>query len=196
MQTPLEISYRHVEKDDEIDALIRAKAAKLEQVCPYMTTCRIAVERPQEHQRFGNPYRVRIAMFVPPGHELVVSREPADNEMHQSLDAVVRSAFEAARRQLQELVERQRREIKVHEEQQPQGVIGRLFREDGYGFVKTPNGREIYFHRNSVVNGRFEDLSVGAAVRFNEVEGEKGPQASSLQLVEAAQSGMVDGPEA
>ena len=82
------------------------------------------------------------------------------------------------------MVERQRKDVKSHPDHVPNGVIERIFPEAGYGFVRTSNGREVYFHRNSVVNGRFEDLSVGAGVRFVEEEGDKGPQASTLQLMQ------------
>jgi len=50
----------------------------------------------------------------------------------------------------------------------------------------TPDGREIYFHRNAVLNGDFEKLRLGAEVIFNEADGEKGPQASGLRLAERA----------
>ena len=48
----------------------------------------------------------------------------------------------------------------------------------GYGFIETRDGREVYFHRNSVVDGKFDALSAGVRVRFAEERGEKGPQAT------------------
>ena len=54
---------------------MREKAAKLKHVCDAIISCRIAIERPHRHEKTGNPYRVRIAMTVPPGKELVVTRE-------------------------------------------------------------------------------------------------------------------------
>lgn len=188
MQVPLNLSFRHIDKNPELEALIAEKVAKLEQVCPYLTSCRIAIEKPQEHLRTGSGYRVRIEVKVPPGHTVVASREPGEGMLHENLEMVVRSTFDALRRRLRELVERQRQEIKSHPEQQPDGYITRLFLDEGYGFVTTPNGREIYFHRNSVVNSRFEDLSVGASVRFVEEIGDKGPQASTLQVLQPTQA--------
>jgi cold shock CspA family protein len=44
----------------------------------------------------------------------------------------------------------------------------------------------VYFHRNSVLHGDFERLSVGTEVRFSPEEGEKGLQASSVQVISNA----------
>jgi cold shock CspA family protein len=47
----------------------------------------------------------------------------------------------------------------------------------------TADGREIYFHRNALVGGSFDALEEGTEVRFAEVDGEKGPQASTVHVV-------------
>jgi cold shock CspA family protein len=47
-------------------------------------------------------------------------------------------------------------------------------------FIITPEGRELYFHENSVLNGGFAKLEVNSEVRFSESMGEEGPQATSL----------------
>ena len=52
----------------------------------------------------------------------------------------------------------------------------------GFGFLKTSDGREVYFHRNSVLNDAFPRLKVGTRVTFAEEEGDKGPQASTVRL--------------
>ena len=49
---------------------------------------------------------------------------------------------------------------------------------------EAPDGRDIYFHRNSVTAGRFADLKAGVHVRFTEAVGDKGPQASAVAPVE------------
>ena len=53
--------------------------------------------------------------------------------------------------------------------------------EDGYGFLESPDGRELYFHRNSVLHNEFERLELGDCVTFSEEEGQRGPQASSVK---------------
>jgi cold shock CspA family protein len=49
--------------------------------------------------------------------------------------------------------------------------------------LRTNDGREIYFHQNSVLNGAFPKLKVGTRVIFSEEVGNKGPQASTVKLL-------------
>jgi cold shock CspA family protein len=185
MKVPLEISFHGMASDASIETLVREELGKLERICNYIGSCRVAIEQPQKHQRTGNPYRVRIDMTLPPGHELVVRREPTEGNMHDTLPVVLNGAFKAARRQLQKQVERQRGNIKSHsEEQEAVALVMKLFPDGGYGFLKTPDGRELYFHEHSVLHGKFDRLCIGAVVRFTEEMGDEGPQASSLELID------------
>jgi len=185
MKVPLEIAFKGIEHADEVETLIREEADKLERVCQYISSCRVAVERRQRHQEVGNPYRVRIDMTVPPGHELVVKREPSKGDMHDPLDIVIKHAFQAAARQLRKLVEQQRGNVKVHPDQQVMAVVHKLFPREGYGFLRTVDTQdEIYFHRNSVLHDDFDRLLIGLGVRYTAVLGEKGLQATSVQIVD------------
>ena len=56
------------------------------------------------------------------------------------------------------------------------------FPDAGYGFIVSADGRDVYFHRNSVRNERFEDMEEGMEVVFVEEQGLRGPQASSVKL--------------
>ena len=71
--------------------------------------------------------------------------------------------------------------MKYHEEL-PHAVISNLFPDNGYGFLTTPDGMEVYFHANSVLNKDFAGLKVGMKVRFVREKGDKGPQASSVTV--------------
>ena len=48
----------------------------------------------------------------------------------------------------------------------------------------SPDGREVYFHRNSVLNDGFDGVKIGDRVRFAEEQGAEGPQASSVTVVQ------------
>jgi cold shock CspA family protein len=192
MQIPLEFSFRGVEESEEIKDLIRRRVGKLEHVCGYIVRCRVAVEMPHQHQRSGNRYRVLIEIKVPHRHDLVIRRQSGKGDMHDSLPAVLRKAFDAARRELKRLVDRQHREVKSHPETQAKGFVVRLYREEGYGFIEATDGREIYFHRNSVLQDDFARLEVGTHVRFVEEEGEKGPQASTVQMARKPTSRIAE----
>jgi len=106
-------------------------------------------------------------------------RNPPADHAHEDAFVTVRDAFNAARRRLQDRRRRVQGQVKRHDAP-PQGRVIRMFPEEGYGFIESADGREIYFHRNAVVNGGFDRLAVGAAVRFAETEGDKGAQASTV----------------
>lgn len=140
MQIPLEITYRGVRKTAAMEDFIRRKPRKLERICNYTTSGRVAVESSREHQRSGSPYRVRIYLSVPPWHELVVKRQESEGHLHQEFPTVVRVAFEAAERQLKELVERQRGEVKTHPEQERMAFVDKLFPEENTALSKPRKG--------------------------------------------------------
>jgi len=183
MKPILQVHYGNVNKTLFIEDLIQKKVAKLQQVCADLISCRVSIERPQQHQRVGNPYRVRLDLKAP-GQEIVTIRESSKGNMHDPLAKVITDAFTAARRQLKEYRERKQGEVKFHPEQQIQAIVVRLFPGEDYGFLNTFDGREIYFHRNSVLHGDFDRLEIGTGVRFEEEMGEKGPQATSVQIVD------------
>ncbi|ERT09937.1 'Cold-shock' DNA-binding domain protein [Lyngbya aestuarii BL J] len=185
MKIPTEITYHHLEKTEAIDSLVREKIAKLEQFCDYMNSCRVVIEKTHDHPKMGSPYRVRLDITVPPGHELAVDRSPDEGIQYEALETVIREAFDAARRQLVELVERQRQwDRNSPSQQQMVAIVTQLFTEEGYGFLRTIDvDREIYFHKNSVLNNDFERLTVGTGVRYVEEQGENGPQATTVKIV-------------
>lgn len=188
MLLPLQIDYRDVENVPEIDELIRKKASHLERICDHINSCRIIVEKVEKHTRTHQEYHVRLDIRIPPGHEIVVSRDGGRSAPHMELEAEVRWAFETAEKQLRELVEKQHGDIKVHPYQEVQGVIKWINVKDSCGFILTLDGREIYFHRNSVLHERFETLKPGMGVRFSEEMGEKGPQATSVKITDVQES--------
>lgn len=131
MELPVQITYRNMEPSDAVTARIEAEAAKLDEFFPRITSCRVVVEAPHRHHKWGELFHVRIELGVP-GKELVVSHEPSphatlshDDEAalrkhieihpeHKDVYVVVRDAFGSARRQLQDYVKRLRGEVKAH----------------------------------------------------------------------------------
>lgn len=181
MQLPIEITYRGVDKTDEIDGFIRDKATRLDKFCDHITRCDVIVEQPNHAQHSGNPFHVRIDLTVPPGHELVVDEKPTKHEMHEPLTKVVNVAFKAMERQLKELVDRQQQRVKTHVE--AHALVTKIFPAEGYGFITDMQGRDVFFDRDSLANGDFDALKIGAEVRFDEGHGDKGAQATSVHVV-------------
>jgi cold shock CspA family protein/ribosome-associated translation inhibitor RaiA len=199
MIIPLQISFRNMQPSEAVEVRVREEVAKLEAFYEGIMRCRVVVELPHKHHKKGDLYHVRIDLTVP-GAELVVKNEPSlhaglrqiDSEKesksyeahtaHKDVFVVIRDAFKDARRQLQDYARRMRGQTKVHVPQ-PSGRVSRLFPEDGYGFLTTPEGTEVYFHKNSVLHDEFDRLTIGARVAFNEEMGEKGAQASTVRTI-------------
>ena len=182
MQKPIQLSWRHVQPSEPLAERIREKAAGLERFEPRLTGCAVTLEAPGHHHRHtGSQYRVRIELSVP-GEKLVVGRDPSKTTGHDDLYAAVDAAFHEARRQLRDHADRMRHDVKAHAEP-ARAVVARLFQEEGYGFLETREGRELYFHEHSVLHGDFTRLTVGDVVRFAEEPGDEGPQASTVALV-------------
>ena len=108
METETTITYRNVPADPQIETLVRREAAKLERHGRRLVSCRVAIEQPQQHQRDGNRFRVRLTIGAGLRQPIVVTREPGDHDMHQSLRTIVQEAFRAARRQLEDTIDARR----------------------------------------------------------------------------------------
>lgn len=176
MQRPLKIISRDFDLTEPIETEIRRKAATLENFYPRLSGCEVTVRAPAiKHHRKGGPFNVGIRLTAP-GKELAV-----EHQAEEELSVAIREAFDAARRQLEDYAREQRGSVKTHEPAQLGRVI-RLEAREGFGFLQSDDGREIYFHRNSVLGGAFDKLHIGAEVRFAEEVGDEGPQATTVVL--------------
>ncbi|MFW5996601.1 MAG: HPF/RaiA family ribosome-associated protein [Verrucomicrobiota bacterium] len=185
MDVPLEIACPDFEKTEAIDNLIQEQAAKLERICSHLISCRVTLEMPQKSQGSGNQFQVRIETHIPPKHHLTVRRESRQSKSAQDpLNAVIHEAFEAMEEQVHKTVDKQRGHVKKHPQQETSGFVSKVFPEEGYGFIESVNGDEIYFHKNSVLHDDFERLQVGTGVRFVEDAGENGAHATTVQSVD------------
>jgi len=181
---PLEITFRDIGPSPAVEARVRKEAAKLQRFHQRIVSCRVVVAAPDRHKHKGKLYFVRIQIAVPNGN-LWINRRSPYNHAHEDVYVAIRDAFDAATRRLEEKVSKKmNKEIKRHEAP-PHGVVSRLFRERGYGFIRTPDEREIYFNDLSVVNDGFKRLGVGSEVRYVLApdDGPEGPQASTVKPI-------------
>ena len=201
MKLPLQITFRNVPASAATEKWIQDQANKLENLYGRVMACRVMIETPHAHHRKGTPYHVRIDLTVP-GGELVVKHEPTISKRlnqsgetqlrkgleistpHKDLRLAIHNAFQKAGRRLADYARKQSGRIKAHEPPL-EARVSRLEPEKGYGFLLTSDGREVYFHKNSVLNRRFGKLSVGTRVVFSEELGDKGPQATSVRITSA-----------
>jgi ribosomal subunit interface protein len=179
-----EIAFRDMTPSQRIENIIQKKVSKIEKVFNHISACRVIVEAPHKHRIRGNLFHVRVDLSAPQA-ELVASRDVSANNAHEQIEVALRDAFDAIVRQLQKHKEKLR--LDYHSpDRLPTGVVKEIFPYDDYGLIETSDGREIYFHRNSVVDGDFDRLGVGDELRFNEELGAKGPQASTVHFARHA----------
>ncbi len=68
------------------------------------------------------------------------------------------------------------------------GTIKRLM-DRGFGFIKTEQEEDIFFHRNSLEGVEFNSLSEGQEVEFEKGQGRDGrPAATKVRLAETQAS--------
>jgi cold shock CspA family protein len=101
-----------------------------------------------------------------------------------ALPELIRKTFDSARREVNKIVDKQAGQVKAPPQQQKLAMVERVIRDEDYGFLRTLDGRQLYFHRNSVLHNHWERLTVGVAVRYTEELGKKGPQATTMEMVE------------
>jgi cold shock CspA family protein/ribosome-associated translation inhibitor RaiA len=182
METPPQITFQDFTPSDAARAKVEAETARLDEFFDRITDCRVVVRRGGHRRHRGDLFEVSIHLSLPEGRSVDVSRNPGADHAHEDLLVAVRDAFAAARRQLQEEARKMRGDVK-HHEAPPLATVKTLIAEQGYGFVESADGREIYFHRNAVIDGAFDDLEVGQRVAIHEDVGEKGPQASTVRVI-------------
>jgi ribosomal subunit interface protein len=181
MTAPVQITYRTFPPSEAIEARVHERAARLLRIQPRITGIHVVVEATNRHGRKGHLFHVRIDATMPRG-EVVINREAHDKRAHEDVYVAIRDAFNAAERRLKATVERKRGQ-KKHHEAPPHGRV--LAKHDNYGFLRTADGQELYFHRNAVTDDAFDLLAVGEEVRFVEADddAEKGPQASAVTRI-------------
>ena len=181
MQTPLQLEIKGLRPSAHLRQSIEANLAKLERRYGRMTSCRVAIRAPDAHHKMGEPYFVSVRIAIPGRRDVSVKPPRTAQDPRQGdLTFAVGDAFRRADRQLRDhaafLKGRQK-----SRRQEPSGKVLRINRQGQFGFLQTVDGREIYFHANSVLDGKFKQLKPGSQVRFHEEAGEKGSQASTVR---------------
>ena len=180
---PIEIGFRNMDRSDYVEANIREKIEGLQRFYDRIHYLRVIVEAEHRRGHKGHLYRAHITIGVP-GKDIIVSRTGPQDHAHEDVYVAVRDGFRAGVRMLEDHVRKARGYVKTHEPPL-HGRVARVFPYEGYGFIKTTDGSEIYFHRNSVVEGSHDDIDTGTEERLllSEEDGAEGPQASTVKPV-------------
>ncbi len=145
MRYPIEITWRNVPKNEKIEALIREKARKLDQISDDIVSCRVIVEKPQKHMKTGRLYQVRVEIAVPRETIISVQEKAGKGERDEKLEHTIRSTFQTAWRHLREHTRKLRGNVKSHPAQETGASTPWLPFEDEYGVIKPAHARELHF---------------------------------------------------
>ena len=63
-----------------------------------------------------------------------------------------------------------------------QGQVKWFNAEKGYGFIESSDGEDVFVHFTGILGEGFRTLEEGQRVTFRTVEGNRGPQASDVQV--------------
>ena len=181
MKPPLQVSFHNTDPLPAVEEVVRERAARLDRYSEDITSCRVVIDMPHKHHHKGNLYQARLDITVP-GDEIAVTREAPGHQAAERLPDAIQDAFAAADRLLEDYARRRRQDVK-HHEGMPQARVWAVEAGQDFGFLETPDGREVYFHKNSLVNADFDSLTPGPEVAFVEAAGERGPQATTVRVV-------------
>lgn len=62
------------------------------------------------------------------------------------------------------------------------GTIQKVMKDRGFGFIRTAEGKEVFFHRSECRTVEFDNLQQGQNVEFEEQSDPKGPRARNIRV--------------
>jgi cold shock CspA family protein/ribosome-associated translation inhibitor RaiA len=183
MQEPLQIAFHNMDSSPALEQRVRELFDRLERYYDGMISARVVLEAPHK-QAHKSTLGISISIGVP-GRDIVVKREQRLHEADDHAIWVLTEAFEAAGRQIEEYSRIRRRDVKVPEPGQRYARVVRLYPGQDYGFIETPEGQDVYFHRAVVRDDKYDALEVGSEVIYTLAaeEGAMGPMASNIQPI-------------
>jgi len=198
MQVPLEIAFHHIESSERAEAEIRERVADLEKIYDRIVSCRVHVDQRATNNSGTIPPVVHIELGIPGRPDVVVSHEP-DHLMRKyqrpDLHHAIIEAFRIAERRLLDIKEQRDGRTKAAQHDAPNQALGQVAEIDPggeFGFLLTQQGGLLYFHRNSMLSGNFDDLRRGHEVYYVQGTGDTGPVASKVRVKRAAADGRDD----
>ena len=120
---PVQISFRNMAVSSALEQEVRERVEWLDSFHPRIVGCRVVLQAPHRHRH--RPLHLRIELSLP-GEDVVIEHEPPldatarsasrprpDGDGHQDAYVVIHEAFDLARRRLEDVVRRQRGDIKT-----------------------------------------------------------------------------------
>lgn len=63
------------------------------------------------------------------------------------------------------------------------GKVIRFNKNKGFGFIKSDDGHDVFFHYSALVMDGFKDIAVESLVEFDVEETEKGLRAANVKKI-------------
>src|SRR5256886_14049950 len=188
LQVPLEIAFHNIESSHWAEQEIRARVAELERLYGRLVSCRVRIDQRARNLSGTIPPVVHIELGIPGRNDLVVSHEPEHllrKYRHPDLHKAINEAFRIAERQLLDLKEQRDGRTKASDhdaENQSLGQVAEIAPEQDFGFLLTKEGGLLYFHRNALLSGDFDQLEVGEYGYYKQDVGDTGPIATKVRV--------------
>ena len=187
METDPQIVFEHMESSDALRERVLQELTDLEKFYGRITSARVSMSPPPREHRKSHLYRTNIHLVLPGGREVTVSHVPNEARAEVDMYTSVQDAFDVARRQLQDEVRRMEGDVKTHAGGPEQtGQVEKIFPEDGYGFIVTPSGHQVFFSQRKVKHNGFKEMHIGTRVYFEEELGDEGPVATTVRIAHDA----------
>jgi cold shock CspA family protein len=126
-----------------------------------------------DHRKPDDSNGVLIVVQIP-GHTITAEKQ------HATFEEAIQDSFDAIGLELEKIREKRASHTIDVGAPPERGVVTKLFPKEGYGFIATDDGIEVYFHKNAVRDLAFEQMD-GMSVSLNIESGEKGPQATVVE---------------
>jgi cold shock CspA family protein/ribosome-associated translation inhibitor RaiA len=184
MDIPPEIAFKDTDSSEALEQLIRDRIDRLEQFHPHIVSVRAVVHVPHRRSTDTMPPLGLAVEVALPGSRMVVAKDETErSEAAGGKSSLVGRVFDRIERQIKDHGAIDRGQVKAHAADGTTGRVVRLFPEQNYGFIEIAGSPDLYFTRNAVLDGSYDDLAVGAEVRVTvaTTEGPMGPQASSVR---------------
>lgn len=169
----LKIESRNVGMTPRWKAEIEERAAALETDSLRITHARVTLTKNTHHKKGSKNAEALVVINIPKRHTITARKEA------KTFEEAIRAAFAAVEIELEKIQEKRASKEPPSQPSLPHlGVINKIFRQEGYGFIVQDGGMEVYFHKNALRGFDFAKLEDGMEVTFNMEDGEKGPQAT------------------
>lgn len=172
----IEIEAQHVEVLPEWRHIIDRHVRHLDGHARYpITNLRLQLIK-TAHHRHGN---LEGRLSLKHGTEVLVTVTQGEYAV-----PLINELFQVAERRLDEGLAQREGPTEDRPPAVLQGTVLRYYQDRSFGFIGRPDGSEVYFHLNSLKKGSAPQLVHGTPVRFCQEEGEEGPQAVWVRVID------------